>query len=156
MTNSPMKHVFRVLILSTFLTVAGCAGDEAPQEETSMADEEAVDQIAHGQQLYEAFCASCHGPEGKGNGPVSDALTTRPADLTRLAVDNGGAFPTDSVYAYIDGREFVQAHGTREMPVWGNIWSEVAGEPVRPEEVEQRINELVEYLRTLQDTTVVS
>lgn len=136
--------------------MAGCAGEEAPQVETPMSNERAVDQIAHGQEGYQTSCASCHGPEGKGNGPVADALTVRPADLTRLASMNGGTFPTDSVYAYIDGREYVQAHGTRQMPVWGNIWSEEAGEPVRPEDVDQRIKELVEYLRTLQDTSAVS
>lgn len=97
------------------------------------------------------YCASCHGEDGTGNGPVAAVMTTPPADLTQLRANYGGSFPTDSIYAYIDGRADVQAHGTREMPVWGNVWGErITGEPVPPEEVDLRIRELVEYIRMLQ------
>ena len=43
----------------------------------------------------------------------------RPADLTRLAEKNDGRFPYSRVFAVIDGRYLVPAHGEREMPVWG-------------------------------------
>jgi hypothetical protein len=46
-------------------------------------------------------------------------LNKAPADLTRLSQNNGGVFPFAKVYQTIDGREEVAAHGTREMPVWG-------------------------------------
>ena len=110
---------------------------------------ESVDPIARGRESYMTYCASCHGREGKGDGPVAEVMTTQPADLTHLREEDG-SYPVDSVYAYIDGRADVQAHGTREMPVWGNVWGEVSGEPVPQEEVDQRIRELVEYIRTIQ------
>ncbi|MEX0600416.1 MAG: cytochrome c, partial [Rhodothermales bacterium] len=107
--------------------------------------------IERGEQSFMAYCASCHGSDGTGTGPVAEVMTTVPADLTQLRARYGGTFPADSVYAYIDGRQDVQAHGTREMPVWGNVWSEADGEPVDREEVDLRIRELVEYIRTLQE-----
>jgi mono/diheme cytochrome c family protein len=72
-----------------------------------------------GQAEYRSSCAPCHGVDGKGDGPVSKALKTRPADLTALAKKNKGVFPVNSVYRTIDGRDPVAGHGSREMPVWG-------------------------------------
>lgn len=111
----------------------------------------ALDPIERGRESYMTYCASCHGRDGKGEGPVAEVLTTEPADLTQLRAESDGGYEVDSVYAYIDGRADIQAHGTREMPVWGNVWGEVSGEPVPQEEVDQRIRELVEYIRTIQE-----
>ena len=72
-----------------------------------------------GQAEYRTSCAPCHGLDGKGDGPVSKALKTRPADLTILAKKNNGVFPVNTVYRTIDGRDPVTSHGSREMPVWG-------------------------------------
>ncbi len=108
------------------------------------------DPIENGRISYVTYCASCHGADGRGDGPVAAALVSPATDLTRISERAGGAYPVDSVYAYIDGREDVAAHGTRDMPVWGNIWIEEHGEPVQQEAVAHRINELVEYLRTIQ------
>ena len=138
-----------VTALLVIALTGGCAPEEPADDEIS-ADTSVADPIAVGEESYTTYCASCHGREGKGDGPVSLVLTVKPADLTVLAAKNGGTFPTDSIYAYIDGRQDVQAHGPRTMPVWGNIWSEREGEPVRQEEVDQRIKELVEFLRTIQ------
>lgn len=127
------------LLLSTFVMLAGCTDTH--------------DSLAEGHASYDAYCMSCHGPEGKGNGFVVTALSTVPSDLTQLAARNHGTFPTEQVYRMIDGRKLVPAHGTREMPIWGNIWSDRNGTPVQYEVVDQRINELVEYIRTLQATS---
>jgi hypothetical protein len=70
-------------------------------------------------ETYERYCASCHGVEGKGNGPIANALKSRPADLTQLSRNNNGTFPRQRVYNAIDGRAEVRAHGPRDMPVWG-------------------------------------
>lgn len=72
-----------------------------------------------GQAVYRSDCAACHGIDGKGNGPVSKELKTRPTDLTVLAKKNNGVFPLDAVSKAIDGRESIGSHGTREMPIWG-------------------------------------
>jgi len=101
-----------------------------------------------GPDLYHAHCAACHGPDGKGNGPVAADLKTKPADLTVLAKNNGGRFPTQRVQKFISGDEpSLLAHGTREMPVWGPIFHQI--------EVDQdfgnvRLQNLIKYLETLQ------
>lgn len=37
---------------------------------------------AQGKYHYTQYCASCHGPEGKGNGPLSIRLKKRPPNFT--------------------------------------------------------------------------
>lgn len=147
--NQRFFRVGAAAALATLLCI-GCGQNESGSGDVETDTAASVDPIASGMETYQTYCASCHGPQGKGNGPVADALTTMPADLTQIRARSGGSFPEDSVYAYIDGREYVEAHGTREMPVWGNIWGEVDGDPVRREEVDRRIRELVEYIRTIQ------
>jgi mono/diheme cytochrome c family protein len=77
-----------------------------------------------GAVLYQRHCAPCHGASGRGDGPVADALTVRPPDLTRLAERAGGRFPEAEVMATIDGRRAVAVHGPREMPVWGAVFQD--------------------------------
>ena len=47
-----------------------------------------------GKEMYLAYCATCHGKEGKGDGPVASALKVPPADLTTLSKRNDGKFPS--------------------------------------------------------------
>ncbi len=108
------------------------------------------DPIARGESSFNAYCTSCHGASAIGNGPAAEALTTRPADLTMLRKNNDGVYPADKVYATIDGREVMYSHGTREMPIWGNIWRENNGKPRPEEEVNKQISEIVEYIRSIQ------
>jgi mono/diheme cytochrome c family protein len=80
-----------------------------------------------GPALFGAYCAVCHGKDGKGAGPMAKALTTTPPDLTRIAARNGGKFPLARIQRIISGEELVPGgHGTRDMPVWGPIFSQVA------------------------------
>src|ERR1700758_999190 len=72
-----------------------------------------------GKWEFQSSCASCHGTDGKGKGPVSEALKVPPPDLTMLAKNNNGVFPTNAVYETIDGLQRMAAHGSREMPIWG-------------------------------------
>jgi mono/diheme cytochrome c family protein len=78
------------------------------------------DPIAAGGRAYAARCASCHGLDARGDGPVGPALRTAPPDLTWLTERNGGTFPRDYVIAVITGTVAITAHGTREMPVWSD------------------------------------
>jgi mono/diheme cytochrome c family protein len=76
-----------------------------------------------GGDLFAFYCASCHGREGKGGGPVASVLNRRPPDLTTIARRNGGRFPTDRVERFVTGdREPTLAHGSAAMPVWGPIF----------------------------------
>ena len=85
-----------------------------------------IDSI-QGPALYKAYCAACHGTDGKGGGPVAKSLKAAPPDLTRIAMRNGGKFPLQRVQKIIAGEtQSDTVHGTREMPVWGPIFSQVA------------------------------
>jgi mono/diheme cytochrome c family protein len=104
-------------------------------------------------------CAACHGSGGRGDGPVAESLRVPPSDLTTLSKRNGGVFPRDRVYATIDGRDMVRAHGTREMPVWGNVLAAEGSGGTRSSsdapvdmatEVRSRIRLLVGYLERIQ------
>ena len=82
-----------------------------------------------GVEMYRTWCASCHGTQGKGDGPAAAALKKPPADLTQIAKKNGGKFPTERVRNYIDGTSAVAAHGSRDMPVWGTFFSRLGDDP---------------------------
>ncbi len=74
-----------------------------------------------GKYEYEAHCAICHGSNGKGmdREPYWSLLSKDIPDLTGLAKRNAGVFPFARVYEVIDGRQAMQAHGPRDMPIWG-------------------------------------
>jgi Cytochrome C oxidase, cbb3-type, subunit III len=87
---------------------------------TTSAQSEGIDA---GKKEYMSSCAACHGADGKGKGPLSEELKTPPGDLTTLARRNNGVFPVNTVYETIDGRKAVTSHGTREMPIWGDLYT---------------------------------
>ncbi len=89
---------------------------------------------------YQIGCAACHGVDGKGGGPVSSQVKVRPADLTILAKKNNGVFPFNSVYEFIDGRKVVLAHGTRDMPIWGNRYAASPNQAASPNATENFVN----------------
>jgi mono/diheme cytochrome c family protein len=101
-----------------------------------------------GRQMYDAYCASCHGQGGKGNGPAAPALKVQPTDLTQLAAKNGGRFPDAHVMQVIRGDSMNPAHGSKDMPVWGPIFSQMSQ---HSEGVEQlRIRNLARYIGLMQ------
>jgi mono/diheme cytochrome c family protein len=107
---------------------------------------------ADGSALYRTYCASCHGVEAKGDGPLATSLRTVPPDLTRLARRNGGEFDASKVHRIIDGRNPVKGHGGEDMPVWGDAFKR-AGEGFSEKAVKVRIDALVEHLRQAQVET---
>jgi mono/diheme cytochrome c family protein len=144
-----MPADLRWVILATTITFSGAASAQ---------------NMDVGKAEYQSGCASCHGIDGKGNGPVGNDLKTRPADLTVLAKKNKGVFPVNAVYKIIDGREPIAGHGTREMPIWG--WRFVPAEhfnlkpaddyiylpPASPEPVvHSRILAVIDYLNRIQE-----
>ena len=115
-----------------------------------------ADKLDIGKVEYDQSCASCHGLDGKGKGPFSEAMQLTVPDVTNLSKRNGGVFPVSRVYDVIDGREAVKAHGTRDMPIWGKHYS-VSAAPryddyaYNPEAaVRGRILSLIDYLYRLQ------
>jgi mono/diheme cytochrome c family protein len=100
-----------------------------------------------GPDLFRAYCASCHGADGKGNGPVAPALNSKPADLTTIAERNGGIFPVQRMRTIIAGDEIILAHGSREMPIWGPIFHQVEWDQ---DLGEVRLQNLIKYLQSIQ------
>jgi mono/diheme cytochrome c family protein len=104
---------------------------------------------ASGQEMFMTYCAVCHGKDAKGDGPAANALKKTPADLTRLAKKNGGKYPSDRVSSTIRGDVDVPAHGTREMPIWGNLFYQMS--QGHQAEVRLRIANLKRYIESLQE-----
>src|SRR5689334_9399834 len=75
-----------------------------------------------GQDLFREYCAVCHGSDAKGTGPAAAALKIKPADLTQINQKSGGKYPEVRIQRVITGDDEVQAHGSRDMPVWGQIF----------------------------------
>ena len=103
----------------------------------------------YGRDLFEFYCATCHGKDGTGHGPVAAALKTAPADLTRIAVRSGGKFPTDRVKSLVTaaGGVLTSVHGSTDMPVWGPIFQSL--DP-RDKLTAVRISNIVEYIESMQ------
>ncbi|HWE52558.1 MAG TPA: cytochrome c [Bryobacteraceae bacterium] len=102
----------------------------------------------HGPPLFRSYCASCHGVDGRGGGPVSKSLKSAPPDLTRISARNGGVFPDVRVSKIISGEGVAfGAHGSQDMPVWGPVFS-IAGSD--RDLGRTRIENLVQYLRDIQ------
>ncbi|QLQ24721.1 MAG: cytochrome c [Dechloromonas sp.] len=115
----------------------------------------AADKVDLGKREYESNCIACHGKDLKG-GAYVDFLKVSPPDLTLLSKKNGGVFPLERVYAVIDGRQEVKAHGPRDMPIWGRDYQIKAGEyyvdmNYDPDAfVRGRIFALIDYLNRMQ------
>ncbi|MFZ0774698.1 MAG: cytochrome c [Candidatus Sulfotelmatobacter sp.] len=101
-----------------------------------------------GKDMYTAYCAVCHGTDGKGGGPAASALKATPTDLTLLSKNNGGKYPALKVTSAIRGTNDLPAHGSKDMPIWGELfWSMSRGHET---EVQQRVANLTHYIETLQ------
>ena len=109
---------------------------------------------------FQTHCAPCHGAGARGDGPAGEALKIPPADLTDITRRHGGTFPEALIFETIEGLDMPTAHGTRDMPIWGDVFiGEAVGTSVSIDaakkaatEVEQRINRLVKYLGSIQNT----
>ncbi|MCI0392704.1 MAG: cytochrome c [Acidobacteria bacterium] len=94
-------------------------------------------QIAQGREAYMRYCASCHGIDAKGRGPVTPALRKKPADLTRISL-RYGKFEKAKIRSIITGDTRLPIHGEKEMPVWGGILQDSV------------LDNLVKYLESIQ------
>jgi mono/diheme cytochrome c family protein len=113
--------------------------------------------LVSGASDFRQYCAQCHGLKGVGDGPVAPALAKKPANLTLLSKNNGGVFPEQEVYNFIDGTSVAEGHGTREMPIWGYVFKSRQGAlvgsgapPLTPTQVHAKIQRLVQYVRSIQ------
>jgi mono/diheme cytochrome c family protein len=101
-----------------------------------------------GEQWFRAYCAPCHGVDGKGHGPAASALKTAPADLTTIAARQGGTFPRALIADFVANGKPVSAHGSTDMPIWGPNFVALAGGSYRP--VSELIDAVVSYVESIQ------
>jgi mono/diheme cytochrome c family protein len=99
-----------------------------------------------GPDLFRAHCAACHGENARGDGPLAPALKTKVPDLTVLAKNNKGDFPSARVRKIITG-DVLASHGSREMPIWGPIFHQIESDQ---DFGNVRLENLVKYLQSIQ------
>jgi mono/diheme cytochrome c family protein len=121
-----------------------------------------------GKAVYREYCMRCHGEDTRGHGPDSVGLRTAPADLTTLAVRNGGQFNAGAVEVRINGWKQIprtmgdaaaMAHtvDTGEdpnnlpvMPSFGPLFAALYPQEVRDRQI--RMANLIRYLKSQQVT----
>ncbi len=120
-----MKNVTGVLLLCTAATLSSVVfvRGQSAAGQPDRNDPRAAPSALDGQAMFQLYCTPCHGKEGRGDGPAAKALKKVPADLTKISARNGGAFPTDKIRRFIQGQETVASHGSREMPIWGGLFT---------------------------------
>jgi mono/diheme cytochrome c family protein len=138
-----MKTRLALLVPAAILTAGLLSGQQikkVPPASTRGGD---------GKEMFATYCAACHGKDAKGDGPAATALKKKPADLTVLAAHNKGVFPAQEVFRYSKGVDQISAHGSRDMPVWGDMFRGMQS-PDDTAMVDIRVNVLSEYLKSLQ------
>jgi mono/diheme cytochrome c family protein len=103
---------------------------------------------ASGEAMFKAYCASCHGVDGKGNSAVAPVLKKPVPDLTLLAEQNSGKFPYFHVVQEIRGDVNNPSHGLRDMPIWGPVFLPMSDH--QPAQVKQRLRNLSKHIESLQ------
>jgi mono/diheme cytochrome c family protein len=159
-TNSQISprttRVLMVVIVAAFVIAISVS---QPREARAQASASAArpspgEMMLTGREEYIVHCASCHGLDGRGDGPAASVFKIRPANLTLLSRRNRGVFPAKRVFETIDGTAMVAAHGSREMPVWGEIFerqgSNRYNRAATESEVRERIQRLVDYVKSIQ------
>ena len=132
-----MRNVKMLLLLG--VAVSGLAQTKSPRKLITSLE---------GKDLFVAYCASCHGMDAKGKGPVAAVLKVDVPNLTLIQKRRGDKFPVADLENLIMGEVGLRAaHGSHEMPVWGPVFQRV--------EKDQdlglvRVRRLVDYLKTLQ------
>ena len=105
-----------------------------------------------GKKEFMTYCASCHGSNGKGNGPIVHFLKRKPADLTQLSKNNDNSFPFDRIYGVFDGTYVFAEHGSSEMPIWGYRFIREAKQENEPSSAAKaKALDIILYIQVIQE-----
>jgi len=93
-----------------------------------------------GRRLYVSYCLLCHGPEGKGDGPLARVMDISPADLSTTVRSRSDTILTKIITG--EGRQTITGRDRHNllneaMPEWKDVFSET------------QIQSLIAYLRFL-------
>ncbi len=149
------RWLIRVLTSALALSAVWLAGharvvaqDKSPApNEAGLKDDRLVVLPLDGAKIYRNYCASCHGVDGRGDGPSAPALKAMVPDLTTIAQRNGGKFPAARIRSIIAGDEIPIIHGSREMPIWGPIFHRIDSDQ---DLGYVRLENVTNYLSTIQ------
>ena len=106
-----------------------------------------------GEEMFDTYCAVCHGKSGRGDGPAASEFKIPPTNLTHLAQKNNGKFPDGYVAQVVGiGPQNAKAHGSKDMPVWGSLFGKIGGasQMADSQEIKLRIRNLSKYIESLQ------
>ncbi len=148
------KTGWRTLVVMAILMLSASAMTVAQQQQTQPKPTInrvpiAPTSMASGEEMYNAYCAACHGKEGRGDGPAAPAFKAAPTNLTVLAAKNKGKFPEMDVVSVLQwGPGATKAHGSKDMPVWGDVFRSIGDQA----QSKQRIYNLTKYVESLQGT----
>ncbi len=131
--------MLRILLVTLLLGLASAFGQTTTPRKLISSME--------GKDLYLAYCASCHGSSGKGDGPVAAVLKGPLADLRTIAKRNKGKFPLEEIEKMIIEGKGARAHGSEDMPVWGPVFRKVENDK---DMGLVRVRRTTEYLISLQ------
>jgi mono/diheme cytochrome c family protein len=142
-----MKFISLVVILMVASTFS--VGQDKAAEPSTTVKHVPITNVppTSGKEMFKSYCAVCHGADAKGGGPAASALKTPPPDLTVIAQKNGGKYPAAHVAAVIRNQPDMSSHGSKDMPVWGPLFSSLS--QGHEAQVQQRIANLVDYIESL-------
>lgn len=132
------------LLVVALLSLSGLMAMPRQQVQS---DQERLIPSLRGSDLYLSYCAACHGRDGRGHGPTATALKSPIPDLTTIRRRNRGKFPIERIRATIAGEDRPPAHGSREMPLWGTIFSQIENDM---DYGSVRLENVVMYLESIQ------
>ena len=144
-----MKFI-SLAVIFVMISIFAVAQDKAPDQNAPKVKHVPITNASptSGKEMFESYCAVCHGKDAKGNGPAASALKVPPPDLTQLAKKEGGKYPAAHVASVIRGQADLAAHGSKDMPVWGPLFSSIS--QGHEGQVQQRVANLVTYIESLQ------
>ena len=135
------------LLALALLLVAGVAAAQQPQQQppppTVKMEPAKPLPASDAKEMFNGYCAPCHGISGKGDGPAAASLNPKPADLTQFAKRRGGTFSARDFEDKLNGMAMSPAHGSTQMPVWGPIFRQLGNEQLR-------VANLRKYVESLQ------
>lgn len=93
-----------------------------------------------GRRLYVSYCMLCHGPEGKGDGPLAKVMEIKPADLSTTVRSRSDTILTKIITG--EGRQTITGRDRHNllnetMPEWKDVFSDT------------QVQALIAYLRFL-------
>jgi mono/diheme cytochrome c family protein len=138
-----LQRTITILVALGLAQVSAIGQTKGPQKPSVSRSD-----AASGQDTFVKYCASCHGMDGKGDGPVAKALKIPPTDLTTLAKDREGKYPAGFVSAVLKFGRNPAAHGSPDMPIWGSRFRTI--DPGHDPTGQRHVDDVVAYIESLQ------